>query len=242
MPFGPLLLGHRGLRASRAQSLTRLFRRLPPENSFAAFDRAIDEGAHGFEFDVRRTSDNEAVLCHDAVVGHLHVGDCTFHELRRAIPHLVTLHEVLARYGKRVFLNPELKVPGLERQTIEFVHKYCTPEMVVISSFLAEVLTTLARIDSRVPLGHIFNQRQNAGRWRDLPVTYIFPSQPLASEHLIEQAIKAGKRVIVWTVNSPRQMRHFVNCGVTGLITDDPALLVRTVLEQNSQAELSPAD
>jgi glycerophosphoryl diester phosphodiesterase len=241
MPSVPLLLGHRGLRASRAQLLTNLFRRLPPENSFAAFDLALDQGAHGFEFDVRRTSDNKAVLCHDAVVDHLRVAECTLHELRRAIPHLVTLDEVLARYSERAFLNVELKVPGLERQTIELIQQYCTPEKCVISSFLPDVLTTLAKLDSRVPLGHIFNQRQNAARWRDLPVSYVFPSQPLASEHLVEHAIKAGKRVIVWTVNSPRQMRHFMNCGVSGLITDDPALLVRTALE-HTRAELTPAD
>jgi glycerophosphoryl diester phosphodiesterase len=241
MPSLPLLLGHRGLRASRAQLLTKLFRRLPPENSLAAFDLAIEQGAHGFEFDVRRTSDNKAVLCHDAVVDHLHVGDCKLLELRRAIPHLVTLDEVLARYGERAFLNPELKVSGLEEQTVEFVHQHCTPEMYVISSFLPDVLESLAKLDSRIPLGHIFNQRHNAGRWRDLPVSYVFPSQPLASEHLVEQAIKAGKRVIPWTVNSPRQMRHFINCGVSGMITDDPALLVRTALE-HTRDELTPAD
>jgi glycerophosphoryl diester phosphodiesterase len=207
----------------------------------AAFDLAIEQGAHGFEFDVRRTSDNKAVLCHDAVVDHLHVGDCKLLELRRAIPHLVTLDEVLARYGERAFLNPELKVSGLEEQTVEFVHQHCTPEMYVISSFLPDVLESLAKLDSRIPLGHIFNQRQNAGRWRDLPVSYVFPSQPLASEHLVEQAIKAGKRIIPWTVNSPRQMRHFINCGVGGLITDDPALLVRTALE-HTHDELTPAD
>jgi glycerophosphoryl diester phosphodiesterase len=241
MPSIPLLLGHRGLRASRAQLLTKLFRRLPPENSFAAFDLALDQGAHGFEFDVRRTSDNKAVLCHDAMVERLRVAESTLHELRRAIPHLVTLDEVLARYGQRSFLNPELKVSGLEKQTIELVHQYCTPEMYVVSCFLPDVLESLAKLDSRIALGHIFNQRQNAGRWRDLPVRYVFPSQPLASEHLIEQAIKAGKRVIPWTVNSPRQMRHFINCGVNGLITDDPALVVRTAM-QHTRPELTPAD
>lgn len=240
MPSVPLLLGHRGLRASRARLLTKFFRRLPPENSFAAFDLALEQGAHGFEFDVRRTADNKAVLCHDPVINHLRVADCTMHELRRAIPHLVTLDEVLARYGERAFLNPELKVPGLEKQTIELVHQYCTPEMYVISSFLPDVLEFLAKLDSRLPLGHILNQRQNVGRWRDLPVSYIFPSQPLASEHLIEQAIKAGKRVIPWTVNSPRQVRHFINSGVSGLITDDPALLVRSALE-HTPAEPTPA-
>lgn len=237
----PLLLGHRGLRASRAQLLTKHFRKLPPENSIAAFDLALEQGAHGFEFDVRMTSDGQAVVCHDPLIEHMRVANCTFADLHRVLPHLVSLKEILARYGERAFLDIELKVAGLEGLTLELVHQHCTPDMFVISSFIPEVITTVARLDSQVALGHIFNLAENANIWRELPVSYIFPSQPLASEHLIEQAIKAGKRVVPWTVNSSRQMRHFINCGVSGLITDDPAILVRTALE-HARAELTISD
>src|SRR6185503_6073861 len=50
----PLILGHRGASA------------LAPENTLAAFSRAISDGADGIEFDVRLSRDGVAVVIHDA--------------------------------------------------------------------------------------------------------------------------------------------------------------------------------
>jgi glycerophosphoryl diester phosphodiesterase len=50
----PLILGHRGASA------------VAPENTLAAFARAMDEGADGIEFDVRLTRDGVPVVIHDA--------------------------------------------------------------------------------------------------------------------------------------------------------------------------------
>jgi glycerophosphoryl diester phosphodiesterase len=40
----------------------------------------------------------------------------------------------------------------------------------------------------------------------------------------------AGKKVIVWTVNDPADMQRFAECGVDGIISDDTALLCRTLV------------
>lgn len=50
----PLVFGHRG------------GSRLAPENTLAAFDRAVAEGVHGLELDVRLSRDGEVMVCHDA--------------------------------------------------------------------------------------------------------------------------------------------------------------------------------
>lgn len=50
----PLVLGHRGARHAA------------PENTFSAFDLALEEGADGVELDVRLNADGEVVVCHDA--------------------------------------------------------------------------------------------------------------------------------------------------------------------------------
>lgn len=52
----PLIIGHRGASA------------LAPENTIAAFRRAIDDGADGIEFDVRLARDGVAVVIHDATL------------------------------------------------------------------------------------------------------------------------------------------------------------------------------
>lgn len=57
-PFNPtpLILGHRGASA------------VAPENTLAAFSRAIKDGADGFEFDVRLSRDQVPVVIHDATL------------------------------------------------------------------------------------------------------------------------------------------------------------------------------
>src|SRR5258705_9850029 len=54
MSLSPLILGHRGASA------------VAPENTLAAFSRAILEGADGIEFDVRLSRDGVPVVIHDA--------------------------------------------------------------------------------------------------------------------------------------------------------------------------------
>ncbi len=55
----PLIIAHRGASA------------LAPENTLAAFQRAIDDGADGIEFDVRLTKDGVPVVFHDSTLNRL---------------------------------------------------------------------------------------------------------------------------------------------------------------------------
>lgn len=52
----PLIIAHRGSSA------------LAPENTFAAFDQAIRDGADGIEFDIRLARDGVPVVIHDATL------------------------------------------------------------------------------------------------------------------------------------------------------------------------------
>lgn len=56
MQSSPLILGHRGASA------------LAPENTLAAFARALSDGADGIEFDVRLSRDGVPMVIHDATL------------------------------------------------------------------------------------------------------------------------------------------------------------------------------
>ncbi len=99
----PLLLGHRGARASR----------LIPENSLASFELCLQHGCDGFEFDVRQSSDGVAVICHDATFGGMQIEKTLSNQLS-----LPTLEDVLEQFAGRAFLDIELKVAGLESQIL----------------------------------------------------------------------------------------------------------------------------
>jgi glycerophosphoryl diester phosphodiesterase len=123
-----LLLGHRGARSSKHI----------PENTLASFELCLQHGCDGFEFDVRRSADGKAVICHDATIAGMRIETTASENLP-----LPTLEDVLQQFAGRAFLDIELKVAGLEAQTLAELRKHPPKKGYVVSSFLPEVLATI---------------------------------------------------------------------------------------------------
>lgn len=84
------------------------------ENTLAAFAAPAEAGCWGLEFDVRWTRDQHPVVVHDAdarrVFGQdLVFADLELAELRRLLPDVPSLREVVDRFGGRQHLMVELK-------------------------------------------------------------------------------------------------------------------------------------
>jgi glycerophosphoryl diester phosphodiesterase len=214
MPSRPLLLGHRGARAVRAI----------PENTLASFDRALADGCDGFEFDVRLTADDEAVVYHDAKAAGVEISRAT----AKQVSQLPRLREVLQRY-RDSFLDIELKVKGLERITLDLFLRHKPRKGFVVSSFIPGVLKAVRALDPAIPLGLICESENQLRLWSELPVQYVIPQQQLVEAELVRKIKGAGKKIIVWTVNDSADMQRFAEYGVDGLISDDTGLLCRTL-------------
>lgn len=211
----PLLLGHRGARASTAI----------PENTFASFDLALEHGCDGFEFDVRRTACGTAVVCHDPKVGKIAIAGAR----ARQLPALPRLHDVIQRYGQRAFLNMELKVKDLESKVLAALGEFPPRQGYVVSSFIPDVVMELEARSSSVAIGIICETPAQLARWRKLPVDYVIPQEALVSQLLVREIQAAGLQVFVWTVNDKEAMLRLADWGVDGIISDDTELLARTL-------------
>lgn len=110
---------------------------MAPENTAAAFERAIAEGADYVETDVQLSADGELVISHDVTLARTtdarrafadrppwNVHDFTLAELKKLDAggwyaaeftgqHILTLDELLDLLGDRVGLNLELKSPAV---------------------------------------------------------------------------------------------------------------------------------
>jgi glycerophosphoryl diester phosphodiesterase len=214
METHPLLLGHRGARADKSI----------PENTLASFDLALAQGCDGFEFDVRLTADGQAVICHDPSARGRQIAESSAQEL--ALPQL---NEVLSRYQRTAFLDIELKVPGVEKITEDLLQKFPPGRGCVVSSFLPEVLETIYGLDPAIPLGLICETRAQLSRWPQLPVEYVIPQYKLVRQDSIAKIKAAGKKILVWTVNLPGDMKRFSKWGVDGIISDSPKRLALTL-------------
>ena len=218
----PLLLGHRGARANRA------FR----ENTVPSFDLALQHGCDGFEFDVRRTVDGEAVICHDPVWRDRSSGSravAVSSARRKELASLPSLPEVLARYRFSAFLDIELKVIGLADPLLSALQSSSPGPGLVITSFLPEALYEINRADSRLPLGLICETRDQFEAWRDLPILFVMAHHELVTQEWVANLTSAGKQTMVWTVNDANAMRRFAEWGVAGIVSDETELLVNTL-------------
>jgi glycerophosphoryl diester phosphodiesterase len=206
----PILLGHRGARGERSVA----------ENTLESFDLALAQGCDGFEFDVRLSGDDQAVICHDAEF----LGRCIVRSSaeRLALP---LLAEVLQRYHASAYLDIELKVPGIERRVLDLLRSFPLVRGGMISSFLPEVLTRLRALHSPIPLGLICESKAQFRMWPEGQADYAVLHRKLLSQQILSSLRHSGKGGVVWTVNSVAEIQRFAEWGVDGIIGDYPARL-----------------
>lgn len=211
----PLLLGHRGTRASAGIA----------ENSYAAFDLALQHGCDGFEFDVRLTACGSALVCHDPKVGKVTIASAQAEQL----PQLPQMKDVIERYGQRAFLDIELKVKDLESKVLTALGNFPPAQGNVVSSFSPETVMDLEARSAAVAIGIICETPVQLARWPQLPIDFVIAHHSLVDDSLVQDVQGAGRKIMVWTVNEKETMLRLAEWGVDGIISDDTELLVRTL-------------
>jgi glycerophosphoryl diester phosphodiesterase len=150
---------------------------LCPENTIAAFDRGMECGADGLEFDVHLSKDRVVVVHHDdtlerTTTGRGRLADYTADELGKvdagcnfmdgtgAYPFrgqgigVPTLRQVLHRYPS-ARLIVELKVGGSElaQRVVDEVRAADAVERVAVGSFFPEALDAVRRYEPAIATG-----------------------------------------------------------------------------------------
>lgn len=225
-----------------------------PENTMAAFRKAIEMKAGGIENDIHLTKDGQIVVCHDANIkrtsnGEGFIKDFTLEELRKfdfgswfsrefegeRIP---TLEEVLVLIKDwDGILNIEIKdtprvdLRGIENKLVELIRKYSLTEKIIISSFNHYSLVELKRIAPELKTGILYSELMyEPWNYAKIINAYaIHPGLVNLTEEVIEGCIKNGVAVNVWTVNEKEQMNMLIEAGVDGIITNYPDVAVELV-------------
>ena len=201
----PLVIAHRGASWDA------------PENTLAAFELAIDQGADYVEFDVRRSGDDELVVAHDRVPG-------------RRPSDVHTLDEVLAALTGRIGLAVEIKEDRATERTLAALAAHALdPDAVLMLSFGARTLDMIRR--SRPDLRTVLHLGRRAGPTTARRFWGVGLEDEAADPRRVAEARSIGLATTVFTVNERARMRQLVDLGVDGIFTDRPALL-RAVLAQ----------
>ena len=239
-PDARIVIGHRGNRVAA------------PENTIESLRQAIELGADAVEFDVRMTRDSVPVVMHDPKLdrttnGHGPLSAYSLAEIRTLDAAAFAPTRTLA--GKRVLvpmleevldtfretpLVIEVKEVAAVTATREMIRRFGAENRVLIGSsnnrvmesFYGSGVRTCASVADATRT--LLTGRIPAGRQYDvLSLTPNFYGLPVPIGLMTAIARKAGVATQVWTVNDPRRAKGMWKLGVAGIVTDDPAALLR---------------
>src|SRR5213080_4930844 len=221
-----------------------------PENTRAAFLRAIELGADMVELDCQITRDGAVVVIHDETLerttnGRGRVRDRSLKEIKAldagswfgrefAGEDVPTLEEAVEILRGRVGLNLEIKgvdPPGqLEIQCVGIVRSLRFSQETVFSSFspprmrLVRDLASDARIGILMDAGEPWTEA--FARAAELRAEAIHAERSLVSAAAVGEAHHRGLEVCAWSVNRPTEMGWLARLGVDGIFTDYPERLL----------------
>ena len=212
-----------------------------PELTKVAYKAAIDEGADGFECDVRLTKDKQLVLWHDPDLQRItgnsaRIADSNFADIKRLYPQVMNLEEllVLARDNKKdLAIETKHPVPSgsaVEKKVMQLIQQEKQSTDIYVMSFSWLALENIRKIDptqKTVALLHdkfSFAMRRFTSAQAIGPGISAFRNKP----HLNQDP----RKLFVWTVDNADDMRFCADNGVDVLITNTPSY-ARSVLGYN---------
>lgn len=236
----PLIIAHRGASA------------YAPENTLAAFKKAIELGADGIELDVHLSKDGEVVVIHDYSVdrtsnGKGQVAELSLKELKALdfgnwfsgqyrnenIPLLEEVLELLK--GWNGLLNIEIKhnrlegCSQIEEKVLKLLHTYGFLDKVIISSFDHYSLIKIKEIEPSIRICPLYTAALYKP-WEyaaSLNAFAIHPHYHTVTPDVVNQCHERGINVNVYTVDLPQHIKLMMDAGVDGIITNVPDVAIQ---------------
>lgn len=203
-----------------------------PENSLAAFERAIELGADGIELDVHGTSDGIVVVHHDPVIHARHpqkpsrraIAEVSFVELEdfplAGGARIPTLSETLGTVGDRAIVYVEIKAPDIEALVTRCIRE--SGATCAVHSFDHRIVKIVKSIFPAIRTGILENSRHvdPAAALIAVSAEDLWQEVDTIDDGIVESAHSVGARVIAWTANDPSQWNTLYTLGVDGICTD----------------------
>ena len=219
---------------------------LAPENTYAAWVKAIEKGADYFELDIQLSSDDSLVIMHDDTVdrttdGTGTVSSLTYAQLRaldagswfsseftgEKIPSFSEALE-LSKTDGSIDIVAEIKSTNLNivPKVVAMIQAYGMQSRVIVSSFTQSQLTISKSLDPSIDV-QLFGTITNAmidqvasmnGEW--------VGSGGTITQALIDYAHSKNILFNAWTINSGSQMLALIALGIDGITTNFPQTFV----------------
>jgi glycerophosphoryl diester phosphodiesterase len=244
-PGQRLVIGHRGAAAHA------------PENTLESFREALAQGAHALEFDVRRSADGVAMVCHDPTLdrttngtgplsarsaAELQAFDAGYHftpdgrsyPFRGREVRIPTLAEVVEAFPA-VPLLIEIKEIGVQELVAAELRARGAEGRAVVAGDDARALLVFREPPfllggSRRDIARLyFGMGRPDPRCRAYAVPEYHYGLPIPTRRLVRRARELGAAVHVWTVDDPAAARRWWANGVSGIVTNRPGTVLQAL-------------
>ena len=223
------------------------------ENTFAAFEKAIELGADGIELDLQLTKDNIFIVFHDLNLSRLagvnkQVSDCTFDEvskykigkrfIRKFTNHQIPSFQQVIDWANtnKVPLNVELKESVLlnSQCLIDVVQKLILPKGSHFSSFHSELLKIVKMQRPDIETAILITKKFN---WDELDkmsyIDTVHAHKRYYKDTYINYCEQANKKMRFYSVNGNEPFLLTPNPIVIGWITDYPDKVLKYTKQLN---------
>ena len=211
-----------------------------PENTMEGMLRSIDMEALSAETDVQRTADGHYVIFHDLSAARMcgvkkQIRKMTLEEVQALTiegpggkkMHVPTLEEVLDEAKGRMFLYIELKGPTADQQmaddVIAMVRERGMEEECALISMRYPTIKYVDENYSDIHTGLLYFFAY--GRESLLEADMLIMQFNALSSVLTRSVHAHGKKILVWTVNTPKTARRTLRTDIDGIITDNYSLV-----------------
>ena len=232
------IIGHRGARGEA------------PENTLGGFQYIHDLGIRAVEFDVRQLKDHELIIMHDDNMLRTTGSDQALYPLnstqldtynqahiwldweKQSTPTLLQALQIM-----QDFEHLEVEVKAVETQAeAERLTQHLTQQLrgfehnAVITSFDLKILQALQHQHSTFKRGLLIEDDiqhlaiEQALKYDCCQIGWM---NQLATDDLLKATQQANLAISVWTVNDIERAKHLRDCGIDGLITDFPKMMLQ---------------
>lgn len=228
-----------------------------PENTRAAIERAIDDGAHYVELDVRQTADGTLVMLHDRDLRRVaglpyDIWNVNYDEIRDqdigswfdpafAGERLLTLPQAIELLRGRARLYLEIKTgaqtPTLIPDVIRVLREADIVAETIVAALSPEVLHEVRALAPEIRTSLLVHSA--IGNLEVQPFDVLALRDGLVTPPRAHRVRRSGSELHVWTVNDRARMGRFLDLGVDNIITDRPDVLAELL---ETREDLSDAE
>lgn len=221
-----------------------------PENTLAAFQKAIDIGVDGVECDVHCTADGEVVIIHDSALDRTtdskgNVEKMLFDKVREADAgswfdpkfageRVPTLREMLELTKNKTIAVVEIKQNDIADKVVKVIEDAKAESEVVLISFHAEALEDAQKIAPRIPRAFLMGGRKPVKKLSGI-LDLIHQAAELGgaldlsggiiSPQLVKESHKRGIAVWAWTIDGEDRMQELAAMGIDAITSNYPEKL-----------------